>query len=336
MTAVWSLLWRGPRAAFSCLCLLRAACQDAGDLRDEYLGSAGGHDVPTTTSIASMSPAFLDAVWQRMNEVVQVLHEGGMLGAVVFQFHTTFAPTPANMAYLVQCRQRLWTHFPMAVELRHRGWYAPTRPVAVAASMQLAVGQPSHSPPPSLAASHVSTPALGAATMVAAGGEMRGGLRTQGQEAGVASTPTPHPVVRPFTSQCEATLSAMRQHGIINIASDDLVAEMPNDGLRHPAYSDGRVFIYDQVTSPTCAYIRLHRRVGKDRVLKQAELVDWAHRMARIAATRVAKWAWPTPAPDQPITPSLFLGPGAVPAVQDDFTWTRLRGPIYFMIGTGV
>lgn len=46
----------------------------------------------------------------------------------------------------------------------------------------------------------------------------------------------------------------------------------------------GRAWICDDLTSPACAYIRVHRRVGTDRLLSKQELEDWARRMVVRAA----------------------------------------------------
>jgi len=56
------------------------------------------------------------------------------------------------------------------------------------------------------------------------------------------------------------------------------------------------VLIYDDVTSPQCVYIRLHRRHGSERLLSREELADWGRRMARMAATAAGPpFAWPDP-----------------------------------------
>jgi hypothetical protein len=56
------------------------------------------------------------------------------------------------------------------------------------------------------------------------------------------------------------------------------------------------VLIYDDVTSPQCVYIRLHRRRGSERLLSREELADWGRRMARMAATAFGPpFAWPDP-----------------------------------------
>jgi len=48
----------------------------------------------------------------------------------------------------------------------------------------------------------------------------------------------------------------------------------------------GRAWICDDLTSPACAYIRVHRRAGTDRLLSKQELEDWARRMM----VRAPRW----------------------------------------------
>ena len=251
----------------------------AGDLRHTYLSDE--LLAAPSVRLSQLPPALVDALWARMNEVIGVLHEGGALGCVVFQFHASYAASPDNTAYVAECRRRLHAPYRMAVEFRSRSWYAATPPVAV------------YVPP----TPPTTSPEL---TMV--------------------------PAV--YSSQREATLALFRALNIINIPSDDLAAEMPAHEPAQPAYRDGRLHIFDEITSPDAAYIRLHRRRGTDRLLGAGEVAEWVARMHRMAATVAGPVVWgdvrPDGVPPVPTTP-----PPDTPA-----TWTRLRGPIFFMIGT--
>ncbi|MGZ3118707.1 DUF72 domain-containing protein [Streptomyces sp. H62] len=66
----------------------------------------------------------LDEVWGRFAEAVEPLRKAGRLGTVLFQFPPWFAPgTPAE-ATLEACARRTGA-WPLAVEFRHPGWWAP-------------------------------------------------------------------------------------------------------------------------------------------------------------------------------------------------------------------
>ncbi|MFF8092495.1 DUF72 domain-containing protein [Streptomyces sp. NPDC016675] len=66
----------------------------------------------------------LDEVWGRFAEAVEPLRKAGRLGTVLFQFPPWFAPgTPAE-ATLEACARRT-EGWPLAVEFRHPGWWAP-------------------------------------------------------------------------------------------------------------------------------------------------------------------------------------------------------------------
>lgn len=184
--------------------------------------------------------ALVDALWVRMNEVIGVLHEGGALGCVMFQFHASYAASAENTAYVAECRRRLRADYRMAVEFRSRSWYAATPPVAV------------YVPPTERAAA----PAAAAAAAAA--------------DADGAAPPAAFQ----FSSQREATLAMFRQLNVINVPSDDLAVEMPAHEPAQPAYRDGRLFIFDEITSPDAAYIRLHRRRGTERLLGRGEVAE--------------------------------------------------------------
>lgn len=54
------------------------------------------------------------------------------LGLVVFQFHLSFRPSPANRDHVLECRRRLYGPVGMAVEFRNREWFhgAPPLPAS--------------------------------------------------------------------------------------------------------------------------------------------------------------------------------------------------------------
>lgn len=174
--------------------------------------------------LSDLPDAFVDALWQRMNEAVQVLFDGKMLGCVVFQFHTPFGATSEHIAYVAECRKRLDARFPMAIEFRSRAWYASTPPVTVF---------PEALYPPSAAASNLPS---------AAGTRIASGTGALSATDSIAVPVVGHAgaAVTSFTSQKAATLYFMRKLNIINIPSDDLAVEMPPHDPIQPSYKDGR------------------------------------------------------------------------------------------------
>ncbi|HAM51831.1 MAG TPA: DUF72 domain-containing protein [Nitrospiraceae bacterium] len=66
----------------------------------------------------------LDALADRFREVLQPLTEAGKLGVLVFQFPQSFQFKPANLDYIVKCKERM-KDLPIAVEFRHGSWLIP-------------------------------------------------------------------------------------------------------------------------------------------------------------------------------------------------------------------
>ncbi|AEW94693.1 MULTISPECIES: DUF72 domain-containing protein [Streptomycetaceae] len=63
-------------------------------------------------------------LWQRYLGALEPLREAGRLGALLLQFPPWLAPGPRAEAFLARCRQRT-EGWPVAVEFRHRDWWAP-------------------------------------------------------------------------------------------------------------------------------------------------------------------------------------------------------------------
>lgn len=234
------------------------------DIRAVHLGG-DADDVAADIHVKDMQAAMVDALWERFNSVLDLFHEAGKLGVVVFQFHANFMPSNEHIAYVAECRRRLRPQFLMGVEFRSRNWFSITSPSAVLpAHLYPAVAAPTASPAPD------SNDGDG------------------GEALNAASSSTTSSRAQPltaFSTQRDATLYFMRQCDIINIASDDLAIEYGQHEPKQPYYPDGRILIADDLTSEKTAFIRLHRRRGDMRLLSQTEVVDWADRMQRMAAS---------------------------------------------------
>jgi hypothetical protein len=233
------------------------------DLRAAHLSPE--LEAQTTVRLSELSPALVDALWQRMNEVVAELHQGGMLSVVVFQFHVSFDPSPDNICYVAECRRRLWHQFPMAVEFRNRKWYAVGAAEAVlphrlyselGIETQPATVKLQHDGPGAAGAglesssSSCTSAALSLApasleanltcAVASGGGPARRGHDTGAVRHDLATGCDADPQAATFRSQKAATLYFMRRTGIINIPSDDLASEMPPHDAAQPSYRDGR------------------------------------------------------------------------------------------------
>lgn len=71
-------------------------------------------------------------VWQRFSGALEPLRESGRLGTLLFQFPPSLAPGARAEALIGQCAD-LTAGWPVAVELRHPGWWQPQRQEATAA-----------------------------------------------------------------------------------------------------------------------------------------------------------------------------------------------------------
>lgn len=88
--------------------------------------------------------------------------------------------------------------------------------------------------------------------------------------------PAPHPLLF-------VTLSTLRELGILHSPADDLASEWPDSEVMQPYLTDGRIGIADLCTGAEGVYIRIHRRAGPCRMLRQSEVRDWAQRMQMLA-----------------------------------------------------
>jgi len=143
--------------------------------------------------------------------------------------------------------------------------------------------------------------------------------------------------VRPhYKTQLEATLAALTQLNIINIASDDLGCEFGASEPPQPMMQDGRLLVADYITSPKMAIIRLHRRKGDKRILNSAVLRELSCRVHRLAASAGGDEAYGCPLfrelQSERFTDDLVKKSFSSLSIHQ--TLTKLTGPIYFLCGT--
>lgn len=139
-----------------------------------------------------------------------------------------------------------------------------------------------------------------------------------------------------FKTQLEATLAALTQLNIINIASDDLGCEFGASEPPQPMMQDGRLLVADYITSPKMAIIRLHRRKGDKRILGSAVLRELSCRVHRLAASAGGEEAYECPLfrelQSERFTDDLVKKSFSTLSIHQ--TLTKLAGPIYFLCGT--
>ncbi|SDJ57594.1 DUF72 domain-containing protein [Streptomyces indicus] len=65
----------------------------------------------------------MDELWRRFDEGIAPLRAAGRLGCVLFQFPPWYAPSAEAPDRILRCAEAI--RAPIAVEVRHPGWYAP-------------------------------------------------------------------------------------------------------------------------------------------------------------------------------------------------------------------
>ncbi|MEU8463818.1 DUF72 domain-containing protein [Streptomyces sp. NPDC029003] len=70
-------------------------------------------------------------VWERFSGALAPLREAGRLGMLLFQFPASLAPGARGEAVVEECAERA-ADWPLAVELRHPGWWGEERRTATA------------------------------------------------------------------------------------------------------------------------------------------------------------------------------------------------------------
>ena len=131
------------------------------DLREEF--ALPTHlEAAASMRLSHLPGGLVDALWARQNEFLGAL--GCKMGVVVFQFFADFTPTPANLAYLAECRARLGRGRLMAVEFRSRLWYSLRAPTATLAATTLAATEGAPSSSASASASTTSSAASASTT----------------------------------------------------------------------------------------------------------------------------------------------------------------------------
>ena len=127
------------------------------DLREEF--ALPTHlEAAASMRLSHLPGGLVDALWARQNEFL------GALGCKIFQFFADFTPTPANVAYLAECRAGLGLGRLMAVEFRSRLWYSLRAPTATLAATTLAATEGAPSSSASASASTTSSAASASTT----------------------------------------------------------------------------------------------------------------------------------------------------------------------------
>src|SRR5260370_25471567 len=90
------------------------------DLREKVSNSK------TNLYFKDLGPKEKESVWDRSGEGMKPLHDAGKLGAIVFQFHKWFLPSPSAYRFMEDLRERL-PDFGIAIEFRQALWMKESR-----------------------------------------------------------------------------------------------------------------------------------------------------------------------------------------------------------------
>jgi len=276
------------------------------DIRETYDLSSllkDKNDTNVTVFLNQLPPLCIAAVWSRFNDFVEVFHRAKKLGCVVFQFQTSLEPGQAAINYVEECRSRLGSAYPMAVEFRSRAWYSLKPPKAILNFKKEATKKEEE--------------------------------KEEGEGKERISVDDVRP---PFTTQLEATLDALTRLSIINIASDDLGCEFGASEPPQPMMPDGRLLVADYITSSSMGIIRLHRRKGDKRILGSSVLRELSCRVHRLAASIGGKEAYEASLfrelQNERFTDELVKKSYSSLSSYHAQNTPKITGPIYFLCGT--
>lgn len=73
--------------------------------------------------MSELPQAAINTAWSLFLASLEPVYQAGKLGVVVFQFHLSYHPSESALAYILECRKRLDSRFPMAAEFRCRRWF---------------------------------------------------------------------------------------------------------------------------------------------------------------------------------------------------------------------
>eukprot|EP00954_Amorphochlora_amoebiformis_P024216 1364990-Amorphochlora_amoeboformis.AAC.1 len=77
---------------------------------------------PRYVKLSELPAPLVSELWRRFNAMLQPLVAAGKMGAVLVQFHTSFAPSTEAEEHVRWVRSRLRRDVSMAVEFRNRAW----------------------------------------------------------------------------------------------------------------------------------------------------------------------------------------------------------------------
>eukprot|EP00002_Diphylleia_rotans_P028476 TRINITY_DN574_c0_g1_i5.p1 TRINITY_DN574_c0_g1~~TRINITY_DN574_c0_g1_i5.p1 ORF type:complete len:376 (+),score=51.11 TRINITY_DN574_c0_g1_i5:82-1209(+) len=198
----------------------------------------------------------LPELWKQFNESLVPIYEAGKLGVVLFQFMDGFRCNSYNIDYVSECRRYLDPRFRMAVEFRSSTWLSDSSIPQFIVNKFMQSANKSKAEESRLVAcqqlidgnheSKIAKPQIVPQGFVKA--------------SSVLSTQ--------FSAYKDATLSWLRSLKLTLVAVDEIRAHDAGDVYKPP--------VHFHCTTSDVTYIRIHRRVGSDRLLKDEEIDAWA------------------------------------------------------------
>jgi uncharacterized protein YecE (DUF72 family) len=253
-----------------------------------------------------LSPTIQQQAWDAFNAAVSTMHSLGKLGVVLFQFPLSFEENLANRQHILDCRQKLGREYVMAVEFRSKTWLLDKPSSSVSASSTIRqetvawlrshqivlvavdefleyedehaenddgnyyvhrVGKPEASP---ATTSNYSVPILSSFNEDQAASAI-----PRESSAGLLS----------YIKEEQNEQKAENETSVGSLSSKPLVSAtsiVKYDRIKDEGSSAVRerlVPIVCEITHPSIAYIRVHRRRGSNRLLTEQELDEWVQRI---------------------------------------------------------
>jgi len=144
-------------------------------------------------------------IWKSFNDSIEPIHTAGKLGAVLFQFQESFAPSQKSMKHIEWCRENLNPNYKnMIVEFRNRSWLD---------------------------------------------GKHR-----------------------------ESTIQFLKERKISLATIDELESEVHSTNKK----DDDKLPVIIEPTCDNFLYIRIHRRLGKEKILSEREIIQWVDRIKNL------------------------------------------------------
>ena len=194
-------------------------------------------------------------LWEVQNARLQLLHDAGRLGCVVFQFQLDFSPSDACRDWIEYCRKNLGKNFTMAVEFRDRGWYRFPRAKVSRPSPDRTLREDGARDPLPFTGTTSWLRSLEIVQVIV--DELDEELH-RNKESDVKS--------KAVSAETTAVASAASAGQIVGLASTQLA-----------------------IANPNCVYVRVHRRSGSERLLGAAWHSMWASRIKNSLIPSISK-----------------------------------------------